>query len=253
MSILNIVASMVSSNAPKLTSIKVTKQPDKVTYTVGQDFDPTGIEVEGYFDNGCVLKVDSSLLSYSASGPLTVDDTSVTVTLKWGDDSLTEILNISVIIETHLWWSPQMTANDAPAPFVARSSSEHAEHGVHFESYRAFDGKMETCWYGFNSGTITISFDFGRISSVSGIRMSIRMGYPIGFPKDGAIEGSYDGENWTEIASFSDESAPAEGMFREHKFETQRYRHYRLTNLVSNFEGAATIGEIEFYRPTEDL
>lgn len=36
----------------ELTSIQVTRQPDKTTYDVGDRFDPTGMEITGYYDDG---------------------------------------------------------------------------------------------------------------------------------------------------------------------------------------------------------
>lgn len=146
------------------------------------------------------------------------------------------------------WWSPHMTSNNSPDPYYTTSSTAYKENNIVREPWYAFDGSFSTFWYGGPEPSSTITFDFGENALVAGIRMSIRNGLPIGFPKTGDIEGSDDGEMWHSIASFQDEQAPDDGNFREHMFGSKNYRYYRLTNLISNYSGYVTISEIEFYK-----
>ncbi len=153
----------------------------------------------------------------------------------------------SDITDTFEWWSPNMTANNTPFPYKVEASSVFND-GVVREPWYAFDGAFDTFWYGGRGETFTISFDFGKQTYVSGIRMSSRKDYPVGFPKAGTVEGSNNGNEWSVISSFQDKAAPSYGEFLTLTFEPNSYRYYRLTNLVSNYAGYVTISEIEFLK-----
>lgn len=87
----------VTVAAKSLMEIKVTKKPDKLTYLEGDDFDPNGVEVTAYYNNGTSERVtDYDISGYTSTpGPKTITITyggktatfEVTVEVK----SLTEI------------------------------------------------------------------------------------------------------------------------------------------------------------------
>ena len=58
--------------------LEITKQPTKTTYTVGEYFDPSGMEVTAYYSDGSSLKTDN--YNWSPVGQLTTSDTTITVT-----------------------------------------------------------------------------------------------------------------------------------------------------------------------------
>ena len=58
--------------------LEITKQPTKTTYTVGEYFDPSGMEVTAYYSDGSSLKTDN--YDWSPAGQLTTSDTTITVT-----------------------------------------------------------------------------------------------------------------------------------------------------------------------------
>lgn len=70
-----------TSEAPKLTGIKITNAPDKTEYTAGEDFDPTGMTVAAVYDNGTTKPVDDFTVENGEN--LTAGTTKVTV--KYGD------------------------------------------------------------------------------------------------------------------------------------------------------------------------
>lgn len=63
-----------------LTKIAVTKIPDKTTYTVGETFDPKGMEITGYYaENKTALIKD---YSFSPDGPLSTSNKTITIKYK---------------------------------------------------------------------------------------------------------------------------------------------------------------------------
>lgn len=62
----------------KLTGIVVSTPPDKTDYTAGEMFDPTGMVVTAYYDNGASASIERYLLSQNL--PLKLEDTIITIT-----------------------------------------------------------------------------------------------------------------------------------------------------------------------------
>ena len=60
-----------------VTGIAITTAPDKISYTAGQSFDPTGLVVTAYYDDGSNAEV--STYTYSPTGALTTATSQITV------------------------------------------------------------------------------------------------------------------------------------------------------------------------------
>lgn len=76
----------------KLQAIGITKKPTKLTYTSGEKFDPTGMEVSAKYSDKSVKKVTG--YDYDKKGNLTEDDTSVTV--KYTEGSVTKTASLTI-------------------------------------------------------------------------------------------------------------------------------------------------------------
>lgn len=72
-------------------SIEITTQPTSTTYTVGDDFDPTGMVVTAYWNDDTSAEVDD--YTYSPDGALTVEDT--TITISYGGQTATVSITVS--------------------------------------------------------------------------------------------------------------------------------------------------------------
>ena len=155
------------------------------------------------------------------------------------------------------WWSPKMTANNAPSPYVASADSEYTSTGGGgtYYAFRAFDGKfsgnsLSGGWYS-SKPNAWIQFDFGAATSVAGIRMLPKMysNWCELFPKSFTIHWSDDGENWTMlVADDGTDYDPYSGEWREIMFEhTEKHRYFRISCL-SNYGQyqQSAIDEIEF-------
>lgn len=60
-----------------LESVEITTPPSKVTYVEGQDFDPTGMEIKGYFANGNIINITDYILQEVTN--LTLGQNSITI------------------------------------------------------------------------------------------------------------------------------------------------------------------------------
>lgn len=63
----------------EITSLEVTKAPDKTTYVPGESFDPTGMEVTVHCDGEEDFTIAPSQFTYAPGGALTALDTAVTI------------------------------------------------------------------------------------------------------------------------------------------------------------------------------
>ncbi len=66
------------TEAKALTSISVTQNPDKATYNVGEKFDPTGMEITAYYDDGSQQPVPIEDCNFTPE-EMALDTESVTV------------------------------------------------------------------------------------------------------------------------------------------------------------------------------
>lgn len=238
--------SFVLGGGPSLQSLSITTPPNKTQYIVGDTFDPTGMVGTATFSGGETVAVDETGLSFSPSGPLAVTDTAVTVSLTFGGKTVTA--EQDVVVSEFLWWSPHMTSDAAPAPYSASASSVYNSG---YAAWNAFDGNAETYWHvkQGESAPQWVSFDFGKNTVINGIRMYRRRvaNLPTDIPYSFTVQGSYDGENWTDILNVEnapgivDASVPREHMFGDSVY----YRIYRLYNLIGN-TNYRSIAEIEF-------
>lgn len=153
-----------------------------------------------------------------------------------------------------VWWSPEMTSDNTPDPYVVSSSSVHSSS---YSPWKAFDANFNTDWVSLNDSQNNgswLMFDFGSPTIVKGLRISPQSSRLNSFPHSGIIEGSNDGITWTELESFSDLPIPTAYEFREHLFEKPvAYRYYRLSHLQNSYYGMSYTGisECEFYKLEE--
>lgn len=165
-------------------------------------------------------------------------------------------------LSEYMWWSPHMTANNAPAPYVASADAEYTSSGgggVYYAFY-AFDGEpsgntLPGGWYSSHANA-WIQFDFGYAVSIAGIRMLPKpySNWPSYFPKSLNVQGSDDGTNWvTLIEDDGQDYNPNSVEWRVIMFSTEEtYRYFRI-NRLSDYGniGQSIIDEIEFFKKEE--
>ena len=80
----------------KLSSIKIVKEPTKTTYIEGENFDPTGMEVEAQYSDGTSKKIVN--YTYTPNGGLEETDTKVIISYTEG--------GITKTVEQHIEVTP---------------------------------------------------------------------------------------------------------------------------------------------------
>lgn len=97
MSVMGINVGFVEPTAPvELTNIEITKQPDKTDYIAGENFDPTGMAVTAYYDDGSNKAVDLSECTFS---PETLTGGVESVTVSYGGKSASVPVTVTVPVE----------------------------------------------------------------------------------------------------------------------------------------------------------
>ena len=87
----------VNAPAPVLDSIEVTNQPTKTTYTVGDTFDPAGLEVTAHYTNGGADKVLTSG-EYTLSTPDMSTSGTKTVTVTYEEDGVEKTTSFDITV-----------------------------------------------------------------------------------------------------------------------------------------------------------
>lgn len=72
----------------RLTSIEVTSDPDRTVYSVGDAFDPTGMEVTAHYSDGSSRVLSQDEYSYDPTGPLTENVLTITVSYRGFTDTV---------------------------------------------------------------------------------------------------------------------------------------------------------------------
>lgn len=89
-----------SRTAPSVTSytVAMTSSPTKLSYIVGETFDPTGMAITATDTDGNTTPITD--YTYTPSGALTADDTTVTVSCTYGGISYSFTISITVTSST---------------------------------------------------------------------------------------------------------------------------------------------------------
>lgn len=231
-----------------LESIEITTPPLKTNYVVGEVFDSSGVEISALFSNKVSLPIPTELLTFSPSGPLKIEDTGIDISFSWGAETATANQPIS------LWWSPRMTSNTTPAPYIVSADTEYIDSDKNvYYAFLAFDGLLNggrgECWYSAKSSNRFIQLYFGGSVTISGLRMKPSFEYYGVFPKAITIQISNDEKRWTEISEDSgNDYNPANSSWREIMFSAPVSCRYCKILCGTAYNGIeqSIIAEIEF-------
>lgn len=158
------------------------------------------------------------------------------------------------------WWSPQMTSNTTPVPYVA--SASNPLNISRLNPYLAFDNNVKVVddYYHSTNQLGWLQFDFGATAKVKGLQM-----YPAfdnvnpqhqTLPKNFVIEASNDGTNFDTVytADLNLDYDSSTFTYRVCMFDSiVNYRYYRIRTTGVNYQGNyyMLIGNIQFYRPVK--
>ena len=121
--------------------------------------------------------------------------------------------------------TPPMTANNAPAPYVANASSLYS---AGYEYYRAFNRSTGDFWHSVSGLPQWLSIDLGFPKLINKYKIACRSGDHI--PYDWLFQGSNDNSSWVTLQSVTD--ATYGGDLWNPSFytftATTAYRYYRF-------------------------
>ena len=105
----------VNVKADALTGIEVTKDPAKLSYKVGDTFDPAGIEVKATFQSGATktLGADAEGLTFSPAEFTEAGDQMVVVSYTVGQITFTDSIAVTVSEQTTEPEEPEVVADSA--------------------------------------------------------------------------------------------------------------------------------------------
>jgi len=162
----------------------------------------------------------------------------------------------SKFVPTYNMIVTNMTANNAPTPFVASASSTHTN--TSFQIWKAFNGTLidaNDAWiskgnYIDGIGSEWIQIDYGETKFINTLFLTHRAIATSYSPKEFEILGSNDEKNFEILHTVDNQADWGVGERRVFTFNnTQGYRYYRLKILEVNTTQAGAyvqIGEIQY-------
>lgn len=142
--------------------------------------------------------------------------------------------------------TPQMTANNAPSPYVAAASSVSAG-----QPFQAFDRNYATnVFWRSGAPAAWLSIDFGSSIVIDGYTIYGR-DLQSENPRNWTFEGSNNNSTWTVLQTVTLGSAiPASSTYSVASIgNSTSYRYYRVNITLNGGAGATCITELELYQP----
>ena len=157
----------------------------------------------------------------------------------FGGDGVTnyKLPNLTPAIHSYISKLPEMTAHNAPTPYVVTASSEYDSRYQAYMAFNSQQGDAGYCWHSKgNEPIIWLQIDYGSPVKINAFRLRARStysGWANQMPTSFKLQGSNDGVNFTTIKEYSGIA------YGGTKYETEflldndvEYRYYKLTDMV---------------------
>ncbi|ASR36364.1 cytochrome C [Prauserella marina] len=134
-----------------------------------------------------------------------------------------------------------------PTPQEVASTAASGENPPNEGKDKLVDGKANTKWLTFaNKGWV--SFTLAEPAAITHYALTSANDFADRSPKDWTLQGSQDGENWTDLDQRTGQSFPEPFQVKEYRFDnTESYAHYRLDITANNGASATQLAEVELY------
>lgn len=174
------------------------------------------------------------------------------ISIEQQEDTLT-ISFVSTSSEEYGWWSPNMTSNTTPAPYIASSSSNLGNN----DPYKAFDGvssssSLNDVWHSSSNAPQWVQLEFGNYKKIKGISITASNAT--------TQHANYAPKNFQVVAhtesgdiivyTATNESTWAPGERREFFFANTVNTDKIKINVTETFGSYVTIMEVQFYYET---
>lgn len=157
----------------------------------------------------------------------------------FGGDGITtyKLPNIEPKPFAYVSYIPEMTSNNAPAPYVASADSIHSNTYQPYMAFNSKEGDAGYCWHSLSTTSHWLQIDYGTPKKINSFKMKGRKSYSQWYgqmPTSFKLQGSNDGTNFVDIKSFSGLSW---GSSIEVEFildNPVEYRYYKLADMKSS-------------------
>ena len=214
------------SGDPVLERIEVTKRPTKTQYVVGETFSRSGMVVTAFYSDG----KSSPVMGYSVdkSGPLTEEDTNVTVTYKEKTDSFDIVVKPKEIvshlkIESAATYTYKVEAEDCElaSELIGTPKDEFIELHDATQGNPSTSGGKSLGKLNFSNNKISLRIDSAVEADIS-IDMSMAFNPTLDF--DSNVKTEWNGERLTTGFVVAVDSGAAYAWFDWHKYTLKNLR-----------------------------
>ncbi|OQO94600.1 cytochrome C [Saccharomonospora piscinae] len=142
-------------------------------------------------------------------------------------------------------------AGSRPTPLEIANVTASGENPPNETASHAVDGKNNTKWLTFDS-TGQLAAELAEPTAVSHYALVSANDFPGRDPKDWTLQGSNDGESWTDLDQRTGEDFPDRFQAKQYRFDNDTsYAHYRLDITANDGEDAMQLAEFELYSGEE--
>lgn len=171
----------------------------------------------------------------------------------FGGDGITNYMlpNIKGTVCRYVSRLPEMTANNAPTPYVATASGEYSSN---YQAYMAFNSKQGdsgACWHSKDvESSVWLQIDYGSPVKINAFRLKARQTYSLWanqMPVSFKLQGSNDGITFTTIKEYSGLSYGGTNYETEFLLDKDvEYRYYKLTDMVGQGSPSICLNKVEY-------
>ncbi|MEY7972184.1 ThuA domain-containing protein [Saccharomonospora xinjiangensis] len=152
------------------------------------------------------------------------------------------------------WFTGLVGARPAgarPTPAEIANVAASGENPPNETAAHAVDGKDNTKWLAFDDSA-GLSVELAEPTAVSHYALVSANDFPGRDPKDWVLQGSGDGQTWTDLDTRSGEDFPDRFQPKQYRFDNETaYAHYRLNITANDGESATQLAEFELYTGDE--
>ncbi|MGH3387980.1 MAG: ThuA domain-containing protein [Actinomadura sp.] len=141
-------------------------------------------------------------------------------------------------------------ASSLPNPEKVVEITANGENPPNESKENLVDGRNDTKWLTFDpTGWVQVKLE--NPVAVAHYAMTSANDFPGRDPKDWTLQGSQDGESWTDLDKRTGESFPSRFQTKEYTFDNSTaYQHYRLDITANGGEPLIQLAELRLFGPT---
>jgi type 1 glutamine amidotransferase len=141
-------------------------------------------------------------------------------------------------------------AGNLPDPLAVASVSANAENPPNEDAENLIDGDSNTKWLAFEP-TATIDLEMEEAVVATRYALTSANDFAGRDPKNWTLQGSTDGETWTDLDTQADQEFPDRFTPMDYRFENETaYQHYRLDITANAGDDLTQLAEIQLFDGT---